>query len=256
MKEIDKIIDTIMESGDPVPDPYTGDFHSANSKAAFPEYHELFVSKDKDKKAKAKKIRATGKALGLSLLYQDELKKAGFTLHMNSGVGESPEDAQINFCDPWYASVPTFVSSLDRYKNDYLEDLYVTNSIGRRLYLADWKKPPGKMSAYYFKGEKLKQAINFPIQGLGSDQIKFIMSELVSFTDKYKLNYTSGNLKNEDLYHTVVFVKESDGLEEEIDKLDDGKTLVVLEKEGKFFEWDRKVQVTKEFADRFVLEIV
>lgn len=209
-------------------DPYTGDFHSANTAAVFPEFDKLFrggAGGDVDSERKATKLRKIGKVIGLSLLFQARLSSAGYTIHYNSGVGDSPDEAS-RFASAWYANVPEFVESTSRFKNLAKLKGYSHTMIGNRRYIPIAQQSENRK----LQDKGLGYAINMPIQGSGAVQSKFMLHELLKLIDKYDLNWISGNQKVKNIYtHLVRFNREADdSLLSYLDNLPLGRTMVLV----------------------------
>jgi len=241
-------------------DPYTGDFHSANTRAVFSdEFHSKFISPIKEDQIKAKSLRAIGKGLGLSLLYQASRRSAGYTLFYNSNVGDSPEEAQ-KFADKWYNGVPNFTKSLkDRIADGHAKG-YTTNAFGRIRYIP-------KINIEGYENRKTKEyneriATNFAVQGLGSEQIKLGLKEVNNFAENNQLNLHQGNLSNiKDFYTRILSIDVANPHLDEfmsiVDTFEDGNCkLLVSDGNELQQEYSRSLRITANIINEFGLKIL
>ncbi len=239
-------------------DPYCGDFHSTNTRAVFADdFHQKFISESKDDQLKAKSLRAIGKGLGLSLLYQATRSSAGYTLYYNSGVGDSPEEAQV-FADKWYNGVPNFWESLNNYIRDGKKTGITQNAFGRKRYIPRIISGKTRQEKEY----NARVATNFCIQGLGGEQIKLGNKEVHNFIEEYNLNNFQGNLAvyNDSYTRIICIPHDSEKLNEFsilCDSLPKGNVKVLITENGNpIKEYDANLQITGKHIREFGLEIV
>jgi hypothetical protein len=201
---IDRLKNTV-----PTKNPYSGDWHSTNTRAAFPEYDPLFTSSDPDKQKEAKKLRSIGKGMGLSLLFQDNPNSAGWTIHYgDANIGSSPEEAQ-KFADKFYNGVPAFTQSLKRIQAYMGKYLYSYTLFGRR-----WYSPKINDKDRKVRTAIKRNAVNFPIQSTASTQMNLIINGINKFIETYHLNPIQGNLKLMNSVYTSLWIVDSPTIEE------------------------------------------
>lgn len=246
-------------------DEVSSDWHGVNTNAVFPKYDALARSSNKDELKEAKTLRKVGKVIGLSLLYQSSQGAAGYTIHADLGL--TPEQAQTH-ADKWYKGVSTFSNSVKSIINNTKNNGTTKTSFNRVRFLPDIDGAPDKNGGR--PNNKLinynkRLAINFPVQSVGADQIKLMLSNVGKFVDENRMSrYTIKGLINYDVYTRILAINNNNPLIEEfkseLDNIGSGNVKVLIvdanDNTKVISEYNRNINLTNKILKKYNLHII
>lgn len=249
-KSLDSLIDQLIDAPPP-PDvfPPPGDFHSVNT-AAFFGFEESKAAYQRNKLEYKEEFRGIGKIAGLALVYGSSYK-----LFLDI-IPNCTEAQAMKIYNAFFSGLPVF-TRYDKYmlkfarKNGYIKTL-----LQRVLYIDNLHSDNWGLKA---KGER--EVKNYPIQGMGSEIIKYLLLKLFNFIDEHKLSRWVGTYIWSNYYTRILTVKESDVTDELISDLESQpkgncKILVVSDDGSILQEWDKPVQMNLRVYNRHKFEVI
>ena len=261
---LDRIINRISTEEFNI-DEVSSDWHGVNTNAVFPKYDALARSSVKEDKKEAKLLRKVGKVIGLSLLYQSSQGAAGYTIHADLGI--TPDEAQLH-ADRWYKGVATFSNSVKAIINNTKTNGTTKTSFNRTRFLPDIDGAPdkhgGKPNNKLINYNK-RLAINFPVQSVGADQIKLMLSNVGKFIDNNRMSrYTIKGLINYKVYTRILAINSDNPMLEEfkleLDNIGSGniKVLIVDTNDNTkvISEYNRNINITNKILKKYSLHII
>lgn len=249
MSDKDALINELIKQTEPdqaFPPP--GDFHSANTVSFF-GMDNCRDSYFNDPKGYKDKFRGVGKMAGLALVYGSSWK-----LFLGL-VPNCTESHAHHLYDSFFKNLPV----LTRYDKNNIKaankNKYIKTFLNRLIYVDTLDSENWGLRA---KGER--QVKNLPIQGAGSEIIKYMLLKVFNFIDKYDLSRWKGTYLFSDYYTRILTVDRSDlkdDFESYLDAQPKGNCKVLIWHEGEIVsEYDRSVQLTQEAVDLYKMEIV
>lgn len=261
---LDRIVNRISSENFEV-DEVSSDWHGVNTNAVFPKYDGLARSSVKDDLKEAKSLRKVGKVIGLSLLYQSSQGVAGYTIHGDLGL--TPEQAQL-YTDKWYKGVSTFSNSVKSIINNTKNTGSTKTSFNRVRFLPDIDGAPdrngGRPNNKLINYNK-RLAINFPVQSVGADQIKLMLSNVNKFISNNRMSrYTIEALATYNIYTRILAISEDNDMMEEfkaeIENVPSGnvKVLILDSKDNTkvLSEYTRNLNITNKILKKYNLHII
>ncbi len=247
---MDSLINELLKSTEP-PDefPPPGDYHSANTVAFF----GLDKCREVYKKSKAlfkEKFRGIGKVAGLALVYGSSWKAF---LDWVPGTTESGAKALYN---GFFDNLPVLKQYNKKIQVQAKKDGFIRTFLQRRIYIDGFNH-----ENFGVKMKAEREVKNYPIQGAGSEIVKYMILCIFNFTNKYKASRWVGTYYQSNYYTRVLSIKEVSVTEELLSTLNNQPKgnckLLVLSDEGKVTsEYKRTIQMTQEIVDKFNLEII
>ena len=216
--------------------PPVGDFHTANGIAFF-GYDRMYKAYKEDYHEFKDILRDTAKKKGLALTY-------GLGWKGLLDITENNEAKAKELYNAFFANLPVVSKNMKKLLEKTKKDLYLTNILGRRLYIRKWESDDWRDQASARNNTK-----NYGKQSLGADITKLILYKVSQYIEKNALDRNMGNLIAKDFCSRILTLEVTDDteisdLEFELDCLEEGHTRIVLLKDGKpYLEYDRLVKI-------------
>lgn len=245
---MDELIRELLSTEEPpVQFPPAGDFHSKNT-VTFLGYEICKKTYFTDKIA-YKGMRFIGKTAGLALVY-------GSSWKMFLGIIENPTEAKAkNLYNTFFNTLKVLAAYINRNIRDAKKNGFVVTLLNRRLYVDTLNSDNPKLR---FKGER--QVKNLPIQGAGSEIVKYILVRLYKFIAETKANRWYGLQPHAERYTRIIAIntQPSEELIERLESLPNGNCLVVaLNEQGEPHRtFDRPLQLDMGTITEFNLEVI
>lgn len=228
--------------------PPVGDFHTANGIAFFGR-DKMEETYKNDYYTFKNVLRDTAKRMGLALCYGLGWKGL---LPVADNSETKAKEMHFNF----FKNLPVVSKNMQKLLNNTKRDLYLTNLVGRRLYVRAWESDDWRDIV-----NARNSTLNYGIQSLGADLTKMIIYKLNRYIEKNYLDRNAGNLIIENFCSRILTLEidddtDTDDLEFELDCLEAGHTKIVLTKNGKpYLEYDRNVKISMRTIKQLNLKI-
>ena len=216
--------------------PPVGDFHTANGIAFF-GYDRMYKAYKENYHEFKDILRDTAKKKGLALTY-------GLGWKGLLDIVDNNETKAKELYNAFFANLPVVSKNMKKLLDKTKKDLYLTNLLGRRLYIRKWESDDWRDQA-----SARNNTLNYGKQSLGADITKLILFKVSQYIEKNVLDRNMGNLITKDYCSRILTLEvtddtELDDIEFELDCLEVGHTKIVLLKEGKpYLEYDRLVKI-------------
>lgn len=247
MKEL---IDALLKTTEPKEEfPPPGDYHSANTVAFFGLEKCKAVYKESKKKFK-EAFRGVGKVAGLALVYGSSWKAF---LDWVPGTTEQGAKALYN---GFFNSLPVLKRYNEKVLKQAKKDGFIRTFLNRRIYIDGFTH---ENFGVQMKAER--EVKNYPIQGAGSEIIKYMILKIFNFTKEHKSTRWVGTYYQSKYYTRVLSIDTNQvtpELESTLEAQPTGNCkVIVLNAAGMVeSEFDRNVQMTQEIVDEFGMEII
>lgn len=245
----DLINELIKATAPPKVFPPPGDFHSANT-AAFFTLEKSKKCYNEDPVRYKEEFRGVGKVAGLALVYGSSWK---LFLSIIPGCTEAMAH---QLYDGFFSNLPVF-NKYDKAMLKYARKTgYIKTFLQRVLYIDTLHHEKWSLKA---KGER--EVKNYPIQGAGSEIIKYMLLKIFNFIDKYDLSRWKGTyLWNSGYYTRVLSIPKdlvTDDLVTDLEARPNGNCKVlVMDGDTVIQEFDRSVQMTAGLVRKHNLRFV